>query len=228
MSDKPESLPSPDLPEKDSEPDHNLSRENNSPTENSILSAYDSAADRGPAVSIDTPELAEWEVLPATDDDVRATRQPLKILPKHGVCLWWPDDFETLVHPDDLKLASELVPSDRILEQRRCDDEADREAGYVAYHYNDLAFRARPSLWVELQSDGYLIGDQVQLRSEMGKRRPIVSEIIGIFWHRNRQRIEYTLSRLDLPLPKRFVAKEFRLAPRIGTAVSPRERALLE
>ena len=222
MSDDSESLPLGDLPEGSSESGQHPS------SKNDLSSEHESVADREPAGSIDTPELDQWEVLPASDDDVRATRRPLKILPKHGVCLWWPDDFETLVHPDDLKIASELVPSDRILEQQRCDDEADRETGYAAYHYGDVSFRAQPSLWVEVQSDGYLIGDQVQLRSELGRRRPIVSEIVGIFWNRNRQLIEYTLSRLDLPLPKRFVAKEFRLAPRIGTAVSPRERALLD
>ncbi|QEG21850.1 hypothetical protein [Mariniblastus fucicola] len=150
----------------------------------------------------------------------------LSVLPKHGFCLW-PEDGEDWIHPGDLEVARTLIPSKRIFRKEDCSDEILGRMGYVEYSYGDVAFRGLPTLWHEVASEGYEIGDTVELKSGYGKLRPIIADIAGMFWNRHEQVIEYALIKNGVPQPNRYQSSQFRLCMKIGVAPTPRQKALL-
>ena len=158
-------------------------------------------------------------------EDVRMEER-LSVLPKHGFCLW-PEDGEDWIHPNDLEVARLLIPSKRVFRKEDCTDPILKRLGYVEYAYGDLSFRGLPTLWHEVVSDGYEMGDSVELKSGYGKLRPIITDIVGIFWNRHDQTIEYELIKNGVPQPKRYRSNQFRLCMKIGVAPTPRQKALL-
>lgn len=151
----------------------------------------------------------------------------LKPLPKYGVFLWWSDQLPQWIHPDDLELAERLVPGCKVFRREVCGEEADREAGYFCYQYGNESFRAFPIVWLEIQSDGFEVGDRIEVKSENGKRRPIVATIAEMTWGRYRQKIEYHLERNGMPLRRSYRREEIRPALRLGGHLTPREQELL-
>ena len=85
--------------------------------------------------------------------------KPLKIPPKYGVYRWWPVD-ENWVHPDDLETANALIPSDRVFRREGYDQE------YSLLLYGKQFIRVRPVIWLEIQSEGYELGDQIEGHEE--------------------------------------------------------------
>jgi len=158
-------------------------------------------------------------------DDVRVEDR-LSVLPKHGFCLW-PEDGEDWIHPTDLPIARSLIPSKRIFRKEDCPDPVLRKLGYLQYCYGDQSFRGLPSLWHEVATEGYELGDTVELKSGYGKQRPIIADIVGMYWNRKNQVIEYELVKNGVPQPNRYQANQFRLCMKIGVTPSPRQKALL-
>lgn len=158
-------------------------------------------------------------------EDLRAEER-LSVLPKHGFCLW-PEDGEDWIHPNDLEIARKLIPSKRIFRKADCDDPVLRNLGYAEYRYGDRSFRGLPTLWHEVESDGYELGDTVELKSGYGKLRPIIADIVGMYWNRHEKTIEYELLRNGVPQLNRYQSHQFRLCMKIGVAPSPRQKALL-
>ena len=95
-------------------------------------------------------------------DDVRIEER-LSVLPKHGFCLW-PEDGEDWIHPNDLEVARSLIPSKRVFRKEDCFDPILKNLGYVEYSYGDRSFRGLPTLWYEVSSNGYELGDSVELK----------------------------------------------------------------
>lgn len=157
--------------------------------------------------------------------DVRVEDR-LNVLPEHGFCLW-PEDGEDWIHPNDLEVARSLIPSKRIFRKIICPDPILRELGYVEYSYGDQSFRGLPTLWHAVNSDGYEIGDSVELKSGYGKLRPIIADISEMYWNRHEQVIEYKLMKHDVPQPNRYQSSQFRLCMKIGIPPTPRQKALL-
>ena len=187
--------------------------------ENTQLDPEDSNAD--PFVGQPDPQLIA--------DLVRTfdVKPDLKPLPKYGVFLWWSDQLPQWIHPDDLELAERLVPGCKIFRREVCDSEVDRDSGYFGYHYGSESFRALPIVWLEIHSDGFEVGDRVEVKSENGKRRPILATIAEMTWGRYRQTIEYQLERNGMPLRRRYRREEIRPALRLGGHLTPREQELL-
>jgi len=158
-------------------------------------------------------------------DDVKVEDR-LSVLPKHGFCLW-PEDGEDWIHPNDLEAARSLIPSKRIFRKEDCFDPILKNLGYVEYSYGDQSFRGLPTLWHEVATEGYELGDTVELKSGYGKLRPIIADVTGMYWNRKVQAIEYELEKNGVPQPNRYQAKQFRLCMKIGVAPSPRQKALL-
>ena len=150
----------------------------------------------------------------------------LKVLPKHGFCLW-PEDGHDWIHPDDLDVARALIPSKRVFRKEYTADPIHDELGYVVYVYGSRSFRGKQTLWHEVETDGYELEDTVEVKSAYGKRRPIIADISGMFWNRHRQSIEYELIKNGVPQPGRFDATQFRLCMKIGIVPTPRQKALL-
>jgi len=176
-----------------------------------------------PGIDWDSPH--DLEASAYRVEDVRMDER-LSVLPKHGFCLW-PEDGEDWIHPNDLEMARTLIPSKRVFRKEDCYDPILKQLGYVEYSYGDRSFRGLPTLWHEVVSDGYEIGDSVELKSSYGKLRPIIADIVGIFWNRHDQTIEYELMKNGVPQPNRYQANQFRLCMKIGIAPTPRQKALL-
>ena len=150
----------------------------------------------------------------------------LNVLPNHGFCLW-PEDGDDWIHPNDLEVARTLIPSKRIFRKEICTDPILRNLGFVEYSYGDRSFRGLPTLWHEVTSDGFEIGDTVELKSGNGKLRPIIADIAGMYWNRHEQSIEYDLVKNKVPQPNRYQSSQFRLCMKIGVPPTPRQKALL-
>jgi len=154
---------------------------------------------------------------------VPKVKSTLKRESKLGVCLWWSDEQPFFLHPDDEEVARRLVPGRRVLRRSECENFADRELGYSLFEYGDLKFRALPAIWMELKGDGFELGDFVQVKSQNGKRHPVVATICEIKWNPNKRKIEYELSINDWTSGHIYCADELQPAPRLDSYLSPRE-----
>ena len=154
-------------------------------------------------------------------DDPLFPTKPLKIQPKYGVYLWWPVD-ENWVHPDDLDTADELIPSDRVFRREEYDKE------YSLLLYGEQFIRVRPVIWLEIQSEGYELGDQIEVKSQMGKGQPIVATIEGIRWDNETRRIKYSLSAHGRAVERDYTSDEFQLTQQLETFLDERRLRLLE
>lgn len=164
--------------------------------------------------------FSEWRA-----EDVRVADH-LSVLPKHGLCLW-PEDGQDWIHPSDISEARKLLPSKRVFRKENCLDPVLSNLGFVKYRYGSRSFRGKATLWQELCSEGYEIGDCVEVRSANGRWRPIIADIVGMHWNRHRQKIEYELEKNGTPQPKRFQSIQFRLCLKIGVPPTPRQKAML-
>ena len=159
------------------------------------------------------------------NDESQSQNKPwtgLTVPDRYGVFLWWPHEGTQWIHPDDIELCEQLIPSSRIFLCERLNAEFSR------YVYGELSIRLRPSMWLEIEVDGYHIGDRVEIRSQMGKRRPRIATIEEMLFNRHAGRIEYYLrvneNRLERPLFFEDVQPAFNL----DEPMSLRQRALVD
>jgi hypothetical protein len=147
--------------------------------------------------------------------------KPLRIPPKYGVYLWWPVD-QNWVHPDDLETANELIPSNRVFRREEYDSE------YSLLLYGEQFIRVRPVLWLEIHSEGYELGDQVEVKSQMGKGQPLVATIDDIRWDKESREIKYSLSSYGRAVERSYSSDEFQLTHQLDTVLDERRLRLLE
>ncbi len=145
---------------------------------------------------------------------------PLKRPPAHGVYLRWPLDGCDWIHPEDVEIAVTMIPSRRVFLREDFDDQ------YVLLTYGQARIRVRPTMWTEVQSDGYEVGDQVEIRSQLGKREPAIATIEEIFWNRDSQSIEYHLHSGDRELRSPYTVDEFQPVFRLGEPMTRRQQEL--
>ena len=121
----------------------------------------------------------------------------------------WPIDGVDWLHPDDIDAARELIPGNRVLLRLRLPD-----AVSDAFQYGDLSFRAKPALQFGVRGDGLIVGDRVEVRSRMGRRRAIIGTICQMFWSEARKCVEYHIRHRELESEASYVADDFvRLIP---------------
>ena len=120
----------------------------------------------------------------------------------------WPEDGTDWIHPNDIKSARKLVPSNRVFVQRKT------ETDYESYVYGNDSFRAYPRLRKRITGDGLLVGDRVEVRSRLGRRRPVVAVICGMFWDDYHRQIQYRIRYRRLNSELNYGSHEFlRLIP---------------
>lgn len=125
-------------------------------------------------------------------------------LPDWGAYLRWPMEGVEWVHPDDLQIAQEMIPSQRVFRRSRWDGE------YYWLQYGQTRIRVKPSMWFRVPDVDLEVGQQVELLARQGKNDPGIFRIADIFWDRSRRRVEYTLRRDALELEKRFARADIR------------------
>ena len=117
---------------------------------------------------------------------------PLKTDPKFGYFPWWPEPLEpsaidAWLHPDDVAQARTMIPSGRIF----CRDGTDGEYGLL--RYGDVSLRAKPTLWQEVQPEGFEIGDWVEVRTRGLANEPRTGTIAEIAWDHHAEGIRYQI-----------------------------------
>jgi hypothetical protein len=128
---------------------------------------------------------------------------PLKTDPKYGYFPWWPEEGDHWIQPADVATARAMIPSGRIFRRDGRDGE------YVRMHYGEVTLRVRPTLWQEVEPEGFEIGDWVEVLSRGLVNEPRTGTIAEIAWDdhagairyqivENGQRIEAIYSRDDL------------------------------
>ena len=145
---------------------------------------------------------------------------------KYGVFLWWSEQTPSWVHPDDVTVADQLVPGNRIFRREDCENFADRELGYSTFRYGDSRFRGLPAIWLEVRTEGFEINDLVEIKSGFGKLRPGIATIAEIKWNRHARTIEYFLTVNGRQIKRPFKATEIQPAVRLNSHMGFRELAL--
>lgn len=112
---------------------------------------------------------------------------PLKIDPKYGYFPWWPEEGDDWVHPDDVARARSMIPSGRILRR------AGRDGAYQLMHYGAVTLRVKPTLWQEVEPEGFEIGDWVEVLSRGLANEPRTGTIAEIAWDDDAGAIRYQI-----------------------------------
>lgn len=126
-------------------------------------------------------------------------------LPDYGIIARWPSDGQGFIHPDDVAIATRCLPSERVLRRDRFD------GVYYHYSYGSLRFRLRPTMWLQVQSDGIDVGDQVETTGLAMERELFVAHVWGMYFVRRKGRILYRLKRGDNKIPRLYAAHQLRL-----------------
>ena len=144
------------------------------------------------------------------------SKPDLKLLTKHGVFLWGSDQLDKWVHPDDIDLASKIIPGYRIFRREPCRDQEDRDAGYAEIFYGSQSLKIRPIVWFNVDPEGFTIDDRVEILSGQGKRQPGLATIQEMLWNRYAQTIEYKLRGNELLFRRVYASEELRHAPKLN------------
>lgn len=127
-------------------------------------------------------------------------------LPDYGCIYRWPQDGQGFIHPDDVPLATKVFPSERVFRRDRFD------GSYYHYSYGKIRFRLRPSMWLQVQSDGIDVGDSVETTGLGLERELFVAQVWGMYYVRRKGCILYRLRRGDSTLvPNLYPANHLRL-----------------
>ncbi len=126
-------------------------------------------------------------------------------LPDFGAYLFWPSDGVSWIHPHDIAVARQLLPSRRVFQRVRYDET------YYHLHYGHHRIRVRPTMWTQLPACDVQVGDQVELLSLLGQEEPGIATVAEILANRGATGFEFRLRRTRMVLPKIFVREQFRL-----------------
>jgi hypothetical protein len=122
----------------------------------------------------------------------------MKIDPRYGYYPWWPEDGNDWLHPEDVELARELIPSPRVFRR-------DGEQGpFVILHYGDLRLRVKRTLWQEVTSEGFEIGDWVEVLSRGRRNTPRTGVIREMHWNTTERCLHYNITDADQPIPNDY------------------------
>ena len=166
-----------------------------------------------------TGEFPQPNLIPEVDSE-------LKREIKHGVCQWWSEDEPFFIHPEDEEVARQFVPGNRILRRQECESYADRKLGYSTFSYGEITFRALPLIWLEIKTDGFEIDDLVQVKSQFGKRDPLIGKIAEIQWNRLKRRTDYFIAVNGQVSSRVYTAEELQPAPQLDGHFNERQMKL--
>jgi hypothetical protein len=129
---------------------------------------------------------------------------PLKTDPKYGYYPWWPEDGDAWIHPEDAAAARSLIPSERIFRR-------DGTTGpFVVLHYGDVTLRVRPTLWQEVEPEGFEVGDWVEVLTRGLTNEPRIGRIAQMLWDEHAEAIRYQLVENGQPIATRYARNDLR------------------
>ena len=128
----------------------------------------------------------------------------MKEEPKYGYYPWWPENGNDWLHPEDVELARQLIPSMRVFRR-------EGEAGqFLVLHYGDQKLRVLRTLWQEVTSEGFEIGDWVEVLSRGQRNTPRTATIRDILWDSKKRALTYQVQENDQPIAKQYTAEDLR------------------
>lgn len=143
--------------------------------------------------------------------------------PDYGCFLRWPAEGQGFIHPDDVPVVSQLLPSPRVVKRLSFDDT------YYHYCYGQQRFRLRPAMWLPVRSEGIDVGDQIETKGLGFERERFVASIWGMYYIKRKGCILYRLRRADRVVPDLYSADQLRVLTRKarvrqGTSQHPQPR----
>jgi hypothetical protein len=129
---------------------------------------------------------------------------PLKTDPKYGYFARWPEEGDAWLHPDDVALVRLLIPSMRVFRRDGTSGE------FRLFHYGELTFRARPTLWQEVEPEGFELGDWVEVRTRGLANDPRTGAISEMHWDERADRMVYQIIVNDHPLEPRYTSDDLK------------------
>ncbi len=124
--------------------------------------------------------------------------------PRYGYYPWWPEDGDDWVHPEDVELARQLIPSMRIFRR-----EGER-GPFVVLHYGEVKLRVKRTLWKELEGEGFELGDWVEVLSRGKQNEPRTGTIREMLWDEHARGLRYQILEGDKPIPNCYSADDLR------------------
>jgi hypothetical protein len=128
----------------------------------------------------------------------------MKTDPKYGHYPWWPENGDEWLHPEDVALARQTIPGARVF--RRDGEQGD----FIILHYGDLRLRVKRTLWQEVDSEGFEIGDWVEVLSRSRRNTPHTGFIREMRWSTTKRCLQYNITEADQPIPNDYVAEDLR------------------
>ena len=128
----------------------------------------------------------------------------MKMEPRYGYYPWWPEDGDDWLHPEDVELAREWIPSPRVFRREG------EQGEFVVLHYGDQQLRVRRTLWQEVRGEGFEIGDWVEVLSRGHRNTPRTGIIRERLYDTHDRCLLYQIWENDQPIPKRYRAEDLR------------------
>jgi hypothetical protein len=139
---------------------------------------------------------------------------PLKTDPKYGHFPWWPEDGNDWVHPEDVEQARSMIPSGRIFR---------RDGATGVFHilqYGETKLRVRPTLWQEVQPEGFELGDWIEVVSRGFRNEPRTGVIREMLWDESARAIHYYIYENNVPINEPFTRDDLRRVQPTNTPAS--------
>lgn len=146
----------------------------------------------------------------------------LQLPDKFGCYLRWPENGTDWIHPEDVATCTRLIPSNRVFQKQV----SDRQYNLLVYGPDSI--RVRPTLWLEVETDGYRIGDRVEIRSRMGRRRPAIAKIEEVLFNAKQRQIKYVLSVNENRLLECYRFDEIQPVFELGKPMDARQQAIAD
>ncbi|MCG8450572.1 MAG: hypothetical protein MI725_13470 [Pirellulales bacterium] len=137
----------------------------------------------------------------------------MKEQPRYGYYPWWPEDGNDWLHPEDVELARQIIPSTRVFRREG------QQGPFDVLHYGDLRLRVLHTLWQEITSEGFEIGDWVEILSRGRRNTPRTATIREMRWDKRGRKLHYQVLENDQPIARSYTAEDLR-------HVEPTEAAL--
>ena len=124
--------------------------------------------------------------------------------PRYGYYPWWPEDGDDWLHPEDVELARRMIPSMRVFRREG------EQGQFVVLHYGDVRLRVKRTLWKEVGSEGFELGDWVEVLSRGQLNEPRTGTLRERLWDNHARGLRYQLQEGDKSISLFYAAEDLR------------------
>lgn len=142
-------------------------------------------------------------------------------MPDCGVYLAWPCEGIDWIHPEDVTLVEQWIPSSRVFRRHSFD------GMYYELQYGHQRVRVKPTLWHRVEDEGFSVGDRVEVLSHFQENDPCLGVISEIRFDKASGQIVYSIETRELRLPRPFFASDLVQLERKMQLRKPDENNLL-